>query len=615
MIAEGKIDGIRIDHVDGLYDPTNYLKKLIEKIGNTYIVVEKILNLKEDLSSYWPIQGTTGYDFLNNVNGVFCDQKNGKEFDGLYRKFIGFKTPYLDLLYEKKKLIIQKHMTGDIDNLTYLLKRTSSRDKHESDITHYALKEALIEVMTHFPIYRTYASYEIFSEIDRSYLKDAVRNALRRRPDLLYEINFISRFLLLDFENYFTEEEKRQWIHFVMRFQQFTGPLMAKGFEDTVLYIYNRLLSLNEVGGSPDEFGISLEKFHDFNAKRANLWPHSMNTTSTHDTKRGEDVRARIHVLSELPQEWGAMVKRWSRINHVKKRTMDGVRAPDRNDEYFLYQTLIGAFPFDEGNFPKFVERIKNYMIKAVREAKVHTMWLEPDKGYEDAFVSFIEEILKPSDKNQFLKEFLPFQKKVAHYGMFNSLSQTLVKITSPGVPDFYQGAELWDLNLVDPDNRRPVDFEKRRSFLHDMRDKAGKDVLKLVGELLSTKEDGRIKSFLTYRALGARKENLDIFQKGSYVSLEVGGKFKDHIIAFARNHERSWAVTVAPRFLTALIKEGEYPLDQHVWGDTYIVVPDGVTSWRDAITARLIKSRKTLPIGEILEHFPVALLISEGKK
>lgn len=615
LVEDGKVNGLRIDHIDGLYDPTSYLERLRERIGDTYMVVEKILDLEENLPSFWPIQGTTGYDFLNHVNGIFCDQKNEKEFDRIYPIFTGFKTFYWSLLYEKKKLIIERHMAGDIDNLAHLLKRISSKDRHGSDITLYGLKEAMVEVMALFPVYRTYVNYGIFSETDRLYMKDAVRKAIQRRPDLLYELNFIERFLLLEFEDYLTEEEKKQWIHFVMRLQQFTGPLMAKGFEDTVLYVYNRLLSLNEVGGSPNKFGISSGKFHNFNEKRADLWPHSLNATSTHDTKRGEDVRARISVLSEIPQEWENMVKTWGKINRGKKRTVNGIRVPDRNDEYFLYQTLIGAFPFNENDYPVFVERIKNYIIKSVREAKVHTMWLEPDKKYEDAFITFVEEILKPSEQNQFLKEFLPFQKRVAHYGMFNSLSQTLIKITSPGVPDFYQGTELWDLNLVDPDNRRSVNFEKRKSFLQSIRDKSQTDALNLITELFSTREDGGIKLFLIYRALNARKENLGVFQKGSYVPLEVSGKFKDHVVAFARNHEKSWAITIAPRFLTALIEEGEYPLGQHVWDNTCIVIPEGAPLWRDAITAQLIKPGKTLPIGEILEQFPVALLISEGKK
>jgi len=507
-------------------------------------------------------------------------------------------------------------MAGDINNLAHLMKGISSRYRHGGDITLYGLKRAIVEVMTLFPVYRTYISPEISRETDYSYIKEAVRKATQSNPGLLNELNFIERFLLLKSRDYLTEEEKKQWVHFVMRFQQFTGPLMAKGFEDTIFYVYNRLLSLNEVGGNPNEFGISLKKFHNFNKKRVNLWPHSLSTTSTHDTKRGEDVRARINILSEMPQEWDNNIKRWSKINRGKKRIVNGRSVPDRNDEYFLYQTLIGAFPFDETEYPTFIERVKNYMIKSVREAKVHTAWLKPDTDYEDAYISFVDEILNASEENQFLKEFLAFQKKVSHYGIFNSLSQTLIKITSPGVPDFYQGTELWDVNLVDPDNRRPIDFEKRRPFLRDIRDKAETDILNLIIELFSNKGDGRIKLFLIYRTLKARNENLEVFQKGTYIPLEVAGRFKDHIVAFARSHGKNWAVTITPRFLTTLIKEGEFPLGQQAWDDTYTVFPEGApTLWKNAITAQVIKGEKTILIGEALRHFPATLLMSQEAK
>jgi (1->4)-alpha-D-glucan 1-alpha-D-glucosylmutase len=293
---------------------------------------------------------------------------------------------------------------------------------------------------------------------------------------------------------------------------------------------------------------------------------------------------------------------------------MNGKSIPEKNDEYFLYQTLIGAFPFYEEEYDNFVTRIKNYMIKAVREAKVHTNWLKPDTDYEEAFISFIDEILKTS-KNQFLDEFLPFQKKVAYYGIFNSLSQALIKITSPGIPDLYQGTELWDLNLVDPDNRCPVDFEKRKRFLRDIKEKERENILNLMNELISTKEDGGIELFLLYKALRERNEKKELFEKGDYTAIEVNGKYKDRIVAFGRNLENTWAITIAPRLLTSLIKKGEYPLGRQIWGDTHIVLPEGFPSlWKDAITAQTLEGEKTLTIGEILKHFPVALLISENK-
>ena len=616
LIEEGKFTGLRIDHIDGLYDPTNYLKKLREKLGEIYIVVEKILDLEEELPYFWPVHGTTGYEFMNYLNGIFCNKRNEKAFDKMYSSFTGSTIPYEDLVAEKKRLIIGKHMAGDIDNLAHLMKKISSRYRHGSDITLYALKRALVEVMALFPVYRTYVSEDIFSEADQSYIKEAVRKAIHTTPGLLNELDFIEQFLLVKFGDYLSVEEKNQCIYFIMRFQQFTGPLMAKGFEDTTLYVYNRLISLNEVGGNPKKFGISLEEFHHFNKKRVELWPHSLNATSTHDTKRGEDIRARINVLSEIPKEWEANIKIWNKLNEKKKKVINGNSVPDKNDECFLYQTLIGAFPFYEEEYDNFVIRIKDYMIKAVREAKVHTTWLKPDTNYEEVFISFIDEILKPSEKNKFLKELLPFWKKVAFYGIFNSLSQLLIKITSPGVPDFYQGTELWDLNLVDPDNRCPVDFEKRKRLLRDIKKKENEDILNLINELISTKEDGRLELFLIYKALIARSERKELFEKGDYIAIEVNGKYKEHVVAFGRNLENAWAITIAPRLLTSLIKEGEYPLGQQVWSDTYIVLPESFPSlWNNAITAHMLEGEKALTIGEILKHFPVALLLTDEEK
>ena len=616
LVDDGIITGLRIDHIDGLYDPTSYLKRVRKEVKDLYLVVEKILDFEEELPSSWPIQGTTGYDFMNYLNGIFCEGEHKGEFSKICSSFTGFKTPYEDLAWSNKRLIIGKLMAGDVDNLAHLMKGISSRDRHGSDITLYGLKRAIVEVLTFFPVYRTYINEEIFSEIDQSYLREAVKRAKQKNPGLLYEINFMERFLLLKFRDYLTEEEKKQWIYFTMRFQQFTGPLMAKGFEDTTLYVYNRLLSLNEVGGDPNRFGISIETFHRFNKKRATFWSSSLNATSTHDTKRGEDVRARINVLSEIPREWGNALKRWSKVNRRKKKTVNGMKVPDRNDEYFLYQTLIGAFPFYENEHPSFIDRIKHYILKAIREAKIHTAWLKPDTVYEDAFLAFVEDILNPSEQNQFLKEFLSFQKKVAHYGIFNSLSQTLVKITTPGVPDFYQGTELWDLNLVDPDNRRPVDFEKREKYLQEIIDKEGGNILDLILELLATKEDGRIKLFLIYRALKVRKHMTDFFQKAPYIPMEVEGRFKKHIFSFARKDRGRWVLTITPRLLSSLIKEDEYPLGIKVWDDTSVVLSeDFPLLWEDAITSQSIKGSKTLLMGEVLKHFPIALLISGERK
>jgi (1->4)-alpha-D-glucan 1-alpha-D-glucosylmutase len=615
LIQEGKVTGLRVDHIDGLYDPATYLKRLRERAPETYLVVEKILDLGEELPLSWPVHGTTGYDFLNYVNGLFCQRKNEKEFSRLYMSFTDFDTPYDTLVGEKKRLVMGKHMAGDIDNLAHHLKAVSSKDRHGSDITIYGLKRALVEVMAQFPVYRTYIDPEGLTEADRLYMKTAIERAKQSSPGLLNELEFIERFLLLNFGDTVSEEEKNQWLQFVMRFQQFTGPLMAKGFEDTTLYVYNRLLSLNEVGGNPGKFGISLREFNAFNERRSSAWPQSLNATSTHDTKRGEDARARINVLSEIPREWERRIKTWSKINRNKKKKVNGRSVPDRNDEYFLYQTLVGAFPLPESD-DSFLERIRSYTVKAVREAKVHTAWLKPDTAYEEAFVSFVEGILDPSPNNAFLGEFLPFQRKIAHYGILNSLSQTLLKITCPGVPDFYQGAELWDLSLVDPDNRRTVDFERRKAILYDLQKRARQDILGLADELLRASADGRIKLFLIHRALKARREHFRVFAQGSYIPVEVEGMRKEQLIPFARNTGKTWVVTMVPRFPTALVQEGGFPLGRELWANTEVVsshLPD--SRWRDLITDQVIEKAPPFLVGEVLKHFPVALLINEEER
>ena len=611
LLRKGRIAGLRIDHVDGLHDPSTYLERIRTHAPDAYIVVEKILDLDEELPRAWPVQGTTGYDFANYLTGLFCERKNERAFRRIYSEFTGTRVNFDDLARDKKRLIILEHMAGDVNNLVQLLKTISSRDRHGMDVTQYGLRRALTEVLAAFPVYRSYTNREAPTDSDRAYIQEAVGRAINSNPALLHELMFIKRFLLLEFPAYLDEERKADWLRVAMRFQQLTGPLMAKGFEDTALYVYNRLISLNEVGGNPGVFGRAVKKFHRFNRKRQKLWPHSLNASSTHDTKRGEDVRARINVLSEIPEEWERTVKLWSRINRSKKKRVKGATVPDKNDEYFLYQTLVGAFPSGASAYPEFVERIKRYIIKAVREAKVHTEWIKPDADYEEAYISFVEGILDPAAENLFLDEFVPFQKKIAHYGALNGLSQTLIKITSPGVPDFYQGTELWDLNLVDPDNRRPVDFQQRLSLLRELRDKDDSDIPGLLTHLLSTTENGTIKLFLIARALEARTANLALFQKGRYVPLRAIGRFRNNIVAFAREDAGSWSLTMAPRFLTALVGDGELPLGREVWDDTEIILPDRAPSaWTDVFTDQPVFTNNSYSVGQALEHFPVALLV-----
>ncbi|MDA2919815.1 malto-oligosyltrehalose synthase [Desulfobacterota bacterium AH_259_B03_O07] len=614
LIREGKITGLRIDHIDGLYDPSKYLNVLRVKTESAYIVVEKILGHDENLPYNWPVQGTTGYDFLNFVNGLFCNRKNKRTFQRIYSSFTGFDIPYENLLREKKRLIITKHMEGDINNLAFLMKQIIDDNYYNYEIDLNDLRNALIEVLAQFPVYRTYISDDYFTDTDRNYIKRSVEEARSTTPKLSKGLNLVEAILLGEYKDYVRKKDKGNVMNFIKKFQQYTGPVMAKGFEDTVLYLYNKLLSLNEVGSNPDKFGTTLDEFSNFIRDRSRHYPHSMNATSTHDTKRGEDVRARINVLSELPEDWEKFIKASSRLNIDRKKILNDKIIPDQNEEYFLYQTLIGAFPFEKDELPEFIKRVKDYIIKSVREMKVHSSWITPEVKYEGALISFVENILNPSDDNGFLKEFVAFQTRVSKYGIFNSLSQTLLKITSPGIPDFYQGSELWDLNLVDPDNRRQVDFAKRCKDLDYIKKLEIISPDKLIDELLKSREDGRVKLFLIYKALQARNRNLELFNSGDYIPLEINGEYKEHVLSFARNIRSSWSISIVPRFLTPIIKEEDLPIGERVWTDTHIVLPVHSSNlWKDAITDRVVQSNSVLLIKDVLKLFPVALLFNQG--
>ena len=614
LIAEGKINGLRVDHIDGLYDPAQYLQRLREQAPYVYLVVEKILEHGEELPVSWPCQGTSGYDFLGAVNRLFCQPASETAFTALYHAFIGDATSCETLIDHNKRMIVDKHLAGDIDNLAHLLKRISERYRYASDFTLYGLQVALIEIMVQFPVYRSYIGRAGVSRADQDCIDRVMAQARPNIPYFRNELEFIKRFLRLEFDEHMAAEDKDQWLHFVMRLQQFTGPLMAKGVEDTVFYVYNRLLSLNEVGAGPLQFGIDLDEFHAFNQHRVSCWPHAMNASATHDTKRGEDVRARLNVLSEMPAEWERCLREWHDINRQHKMRFDNGEAPGKDDEYLLYQTLLGAYPFDLAEYPIFIERVKAYLIKAIREAKVHTNWLEPDGRYEDALLAFAETVMQPGKDNPFLQAFLPFQRRIQHYGILNSLGQTLLKLTTPGLPDFYQGTELWDLSLVDPDNRRPVDFERRCALLKDLQARASAGILQLITELLAAPEDGRIKLFLIYRALQARGAERELFQHGAYQKLTVIGGLKGHVVAFAREQGERRALVIAPRFPSGLVKDGEYPLGETIWHETRVLPPPGSRlRWRDALTGQIVQGEDALWLREVFQHFPVALLINEA--
>jgi (1->4)-alpha-D-glucan 1-alpha-D-glucosylmutase len=419
--------------------------------------------------------------------------------------------------------------------------------------------------------------------------------------------------LRLDLPPYLTSEQQAEWLNFVMRWQQFTGPIMAKGWEDTVLYIYHPLISLNEVGGSFRS--IPASKFHQFNRHRQKASPFTMNATSTHDTKRSEDVRARLNVLSEIPGDWEECLKRWSDLNRSKKVAVNGILVPDMNQEIFLYQTMLGAWPLDPAETPAFKERLKSYMIKAAREAKVHTRWISPQVEHEQALLAFVERILDEAGSREFLADFMNLQARLAYYGALNSLAQVLVKIAAPGVPDFYQGTELWDFSLVDPDNRRPVDFAKRVRFLADLKLQERTKGKALVGELISHWQDGRIKLFITHKAINFRRDNPDIFLQGDYLPLAAQGDREENILAFARRQGANWVLALTARFLTKIARPGQPAVGREAWGESALLLPlEAPVQWVDLLTGAdhcAIASGPsiTLPLKRIFQHLPLAFL------
>jgi len=621
LITEAKITGLRIDHIDGLYDPLEYLSRLQKRINpekdkcGFYVVVEKILSGDESLPEEWPVFGTTGYDFANTLNALFVDGDGARTLDRIYSRFTGKNEKFADVVYEKKKQVTDELFPEEIKALGNYLAHLASKVRHKLQLSPEKGAEVLTEVTACLPVYRTYTQNLAISSRDREYLEHAFREATRSAGVAnIVVLDFLHKVFSLDFPVGFSTEDKESWLQFVLRWQQLTGAIMAKGFEDTALYNYNRLISLNEVGGTPDSNGLSIDDFHSFNLLRNKRWQYTINTTSTHDTKRSEDVRARINVLSEMSEEWENCLTRWSQWNRIKKGEVKGQLVPEPNTEIFLYQTMIGAWPLYEDEVPDFKQRLKEYMVKAVKEAKSLTNWIQPNKEYEDSLVHFIESILEISGKNIFFDDFRQFQKRIAFYGALNSLAQLLLKITSPGVPDFYQGTELWDFSLVDPDNRRPVDFKKRASMLDELIRSEAWGQGAMVEQILSSWEDGRIKLYTTYKALNARKGYQDVFQNGEYIPLQVVGQKQQQVSAFARRKGKKCALVVVPRLFTRLVGAGIMPAGWHVWGEDLLLLPDRAPEcWLNCLTderLRVSGRKKGLRLAEVLNKFPVALLM-----
>jgi (1->4)-alpha-D-glucan 1-alpha-D-glucosylmutase len=668
LLAEGRATGLRIDHPDGLWNPARYFHQLQESYLHAwaaanlpgeedavpeeqaaavrawidealaaaarnpdrsagwplYVVAEKILSDGETLPDDWAVAGTTGYDFLNELNGIFVDGASRRALDRIYADVTGPQPSFANLVNAKKKEIMLVSLSSEINTLSHLLDRLTEANRHYRDFTLNSLTFALREVIAALPVYRTYISGPgTVAPWDERFVEQAVREAKRRNPRTAEAIfDFLRDTLLLRNYESFAPEARDEVLRCVMKFQQLSGPVMAKGVEDTTFYVYNRLVSLNEVGGHPNHFGGGVEELHRRSAARAERWPHSMLASSTHDTKRSEDVRARINLLSELPREWRQAVNRWSRLNARKKTVVDDVTMPSRNDEYLLYQTLVGTWPevVDDAGLSEYRDRIAQYMEKATREAKVHTSWINPSEAYDSAVRRFVEGILDPRRSGRFLEDLASFSRPVAYFGRINSLAQTLIKLTAPGVPDIYQGTELWDLSLVDPDNRRPVDYGLRARLLAELRERAAAGRGALAAELLAASDDeGRIKLYVVQEALALRQERPALFAQGDYLPLGAAGERAEHAVAFARRHGGDELITVAPRLPLRLAGGELRPPLGELWGDAWLALPHAAEGarYRDRLTgtALVVEALDGTPglrMSEALETFPVALLERE---
>ncbi len=570
-VHKGVLDGLRVDHPDGLRDPAEYCDRLRQASGDAWIVIEKILEPGEALPDDWPVAGTTGYDFLNRLGGLFIDASNEGPITDFYAGFTGESVDYPGMVHDKKLFVLKEMFGSDVNRLSALLAQVCENQKRYRDYTRRDLTILLREVIACFPVYRTYVVPETghVSDIDVHYVEEAMALAKTNRPEIDDDLlKFLRDLLLLNYEGPAETE-------LVARFQQNTGPVMAKGLEDTVFYNYNRLVALNEVGGDPGRFGVGVAKFHEDCAAMSGRWAESMTTTTTHDTKRSEDVRARIALLSEIPQAWGEAVRRWSKLNAQHQSG----EHPDKNAEYLLYQILVGAWPID-------TERATAFMAKATSEAKVHTSWTEPNEAYVEAVKKFVAGILNDPE---FVADLEKFVAPLIELGRTNSLAQVLIKLTAPGVPDVYQGNELWDMSLVDPDNRRPVNYEIRRKLLQEL--EAGMSPEAIVAR----SDDGLTKLHVTRQALHLRRRRPELFGKhGAYTPILAQGAKADHVVAFARG---DGVVTVAVRLPIKLGND---------WGDTTITIPAG--TWANHLTGGK-HTGTPMRLAELLGRFPIALL------
>jgi (1->4)-alpha-D-glucan 1-alpha-D-glucosylmutase len=621
LVRAGAVTGLRIDHPDGLYLPREYFEKLQQRCAKAlgiaspkdgraiYILAEKILTGSETLRADWRIHGTTGYDFANHVTQLWVDPAAEPAITKTFHRCIGHSMPFGHLLYAKKLLVMKLALANDVDVLGNMLDRLSEQNRWYRDFTLEALSRAVRETIACFPVYRTYLEPgRPVSEEDRQMVERAIAAAKRRNPAMEESIfNFLRDVLLFRFPSNLDVAGRAAHTHFVLKFQQTTGPVMAKGLEDTVFYIYNRLAALNEVGGEPQQFGLSVEAFHERNLDRQHNWPATLLATSTHDTKRSEDVRARIVAISEIPEFWRRSLQRWHTVNRRWKRVVKELEAPDANEEYLLYQTLLGTWSMDASGepgrtaMPEYIERIQAYMAKALHEAKLNTSWIQPNEEWDTAMHDFVAKILDASPRNKFLPIFLPVAKEIAQLGAINSLAQTLLKLTSPGVPDIYQGNEIWDYSLVDPDNRRAVDYNVRARMLKSL---AGATPV----ELTQAWPDGRIKMFLTQRVLRFRHEHIDLFQRGDYLSLSASGTFAQCCVSFVRHLAHKWILLIAPRLSSRV----GFPPIGELWKDTAIELPENLSlkNAHDLFTCQPVRHHeRCVLLGDTLSVLPFAAI------
>ncbi len=627
LMKEGAVDALRIDHIDGLRDPLGYLcnlRRRIEEIGTPqngdlepYVVVEKIVSGSEALPPEWPIAGTTGYDFANAANFLLVDPAGYSYLDRLYQRLSGDERSFADTWYWSKKQVIQQLFGGEMRSLSGRVARLAAMDRRGCDLPVSELKGALEDITASLAVYRTYIRDQQVSKRDLVELEHAIRMARERsgkNPSNKEIYFFFRRLFRRELDSVYCSWPQ-EWLDFILRWQMFTGAVMAKGFEDTAFYTHTALLSLNEVGGAPfrGDQAFGLEAFHKFNSERRQYWPRTLNATSTHDTKRSEDVRARIHVLSEIPREWHTRFRRWSAWNRDKKSIENGRTVPSIPEELLIYQTLLGAWPVEEYDINILRERLQAFVIKAAREAKQSTSWIDTNEAHERALRHFVSQILNPSAARRFLADFGRFHERIAFHGALNSLAQVILKIAAPGNPDFYQGNELWDFSLTDPDNRRPVDFVTRASCLEGLQ--RAKSESLLFTSLLHNWTDGRIKLFLTSRALEFRRRHVDLFEKGEYIPIYANGGMREHVCAFLRTYHKETLLVAVPRFTTAIKPVGEFPVGARAWRKNTLRLATGMRRhWSNVITDEEIKlgggSREIL-LSTIFSQLPVALLYS----